>query len=123
MLFTQIKQYREADGMAEGRDLGCFHSVIANSEKDCVRCKEDSNYHQTRDQLMAMEQLNDRLHQEIESSRREMMKYKNECETLHQEMQAKSSQVKQYAKEVDRLKKAVSLVWQLCKLSLSRNQK
>ena len=105
----QIKQHRVAGGMAERQDLECVHSVIANLEKDCVRCREESNYHQIKDQLMAMEQLKERLRQELESSRRETMKYKGECETLRQEMQAKSSQVKQYAKEVDRLKKAVSL--------------
>ena len=110
MLITQIKQYRVADGMAERRGPECAHSVIANLDTDCVRCREENSYHQIKDQLMAMEQLNERLHQEVESFKKEAMKYKDECKTLRQEMQAKSSQVKQYAKEVDRLKKVVSLL-------------
>ena len=95
--------------MAERQHQQCEHSVIANLEKDCVRCREEGNCQQMRDQLATVKQLNEKLHLEVESAKRETMEHKDECEVLRQEMRAKSSQVKQYAKEVDRLKKAVSL--------------
>ena len=96
-----MRQYKD-DFKAERRDRESAHGAL------------DYDFQQLMDQLSSAKQENECLKQEIVSAKREAKECKDGYQMLCQEVQSKSSQVKQYAKEVDRLKRAVSQIYESC---------